>query len=306
MSAEDVVGRYGCFLKVRTKRSGDYEGVNMVDLKGRIPQGSLNQAVGVKPRGEGGRADSAVTNSHSESPMFGPQLMEEICERNNMFQATKRVMDNKGAPGVDGLTTEELPDYLKVHWLQIREQLARGDYVPLPVRRVAIPKGDSKTEKRNLGIPAVLDRVIQQATLQVLQRTWDPFFSESSFGFRPGRSCHQAIAKAQEYLKEGYEYVVDIDLEKFFDKVNHDRLMSRLSQSISDKRVLKLIRSYLSAGIMIDGLATTPTEGTPQGGPLSPFLSNVVLDELDRELAKRGLKFVRYADDCVPRTLVAS
>jgi RNA-directed DNA polymerase len=270
----------------------------MADMKDRIPQGLRDHPAEVKPRNDGAVVDSAITSQILKAPMFGPSMMEEICNRQNMLAALKRVMYNKGKPGVDEVTTEQLPAYLKEHWPRIREQLLTGTYKPSPVRRVEIPKNGSKTDKRLLGIPTCVDRLIQQATLQVMQPVWDPFFSDSSYGFRPGRSCHQAVMKAQEYLKEGHSYVVDIDLEKFFDNVNHDRLMSRLAQSICDVRVIKLIRSYLNAGIMINGLVTIPTEGTPQGGPLSPFLSNVVLDELDRELASRGLKFVRYADDC--------
>lgn len=229
--------------------------------------------------------------------MFGKELMEEICERNNLKAALKRVRRNKGSPGVDGMTVEELPDYLKTHWLAIKARLLEGCYHPQLVKRVEIPKPGS-TEKRKLGIPCVLDRLIQQATLQVLQRKWDQAFSDSSYGFRPGRSAHQAIARAQSHIKAGYGYVVDIDLEKFFDQVNHDRLMSRLAMRIVDKRVLKLIRVYLRAGILENGLVSVPSEGTPQGGPLSPFLSNVVLDELDKELESRGHRHVRYADDC--------
>jgi len=228
--------------------------------------------------------------------MFGKELMEDICERNNLKAALKRVRRNKGSPGVDGMTVDELPDYLKTHWLAIKARLLEGCYQPQPVKRVEIPKPGS-TEKRKLGIPCVLDRFIQQATLQVLQRKWDQTFSDSSYGFRPGRSAHQAIARAQSHVEAGYEYVVDIDLEKFFDQVNHDRLMSRLAMRIADKRVLKLIRAYLRAGILENGLVSIPSEGTPQGGPLSPFLSNVVLDELDKELESRGHRHVRYADD---------
>lgn len=195
------------------------------------------------------------------------------------------------------MTVDELPGHLKAHWPSIKELLLKGRYRPKPVKRVEIPKPGRK-EKRKLGIPCVLDRFIQQAVLQVLQKEWDRAFSDSSYGFRPGRSAHQAIARAQCYLRAGYSWVVDLDLEKFFDRVNHDRLMSRLAVQIADKRVLRLIRAYLNAGILEDGLVRVPTEGTPQGGPLSPFLSNVVLDELDRELEERGHRFVRYGDDC--------
>ena len=195
------------------------------------------------------------------------------------------------------MTVDELAGHLKANWSSIKQLLLKGEYQPKPVRRVEIPKPGRK-ERRKLGIPCVLDRFIQQAVLQVLQRKWDQTFSDSSYGFRPGRSAHQAISRAQSYLQAGYSWVVDFDLEKFFDRVNHDRLMSRLAVQIADRRVLKLIRAYLNAGIMEDGLVSIPTQGTPQGGPLSPFLSNVVLDELDRELEKRGHRFVRYGDDC--------
>ena len=194
------------------------------------------------------------------------------------------------------MRVDELPDFLKAHWLEIKEQLLQGTYQPQVIKRVEIPKPGSQ-EKRKLGIPCVLDRLIQQAMLQGLQWRWDPTFSMFSYGFRPGRSAHQAVAQSQAYIEQGYSYVVDIDLEKFFDRVCHDRLMSRLAERITDKRVLQLIRASLHAGILEDGLITPPTEGTPQGSPLSPFLSNVVLDELDKELEARGLRFCRYADD---------
>lgn len=193
---------------------------------------------------------------------------------------------------------DELADYLRVHWLRIKEALLKGEYRPQPVKRVEIPKPGKRKETRKLGIPCVVDRFIQQAVLQVLQSRWDATFSEHSYGFRPGRSAHQAIAKAQGYLKSGRGIVVDLDLEAFFDRVNHDWLMSRLAERIVDKRVLKLIRRYLQAGILENGLISVPAEGTPQGGPLSPFLSNVVLDEWDKELERRGHRFVRYGDDC--------
>lgn len=223
--------------------------------------------------------------------------MEEICEEKNLRQALKRVVSNQGSGGVDGMSTTALADYLRVQWPVIKDQLLQGTYRPALVKRVQIPKPNGKGA-RNLGIPTVTDRFIQQAILQVLQVKWDATFSEFSYGFRPGRSAHQAIEQAQRYLQSGYEYVVDIDLEKFFDRVNHDKLMSALSQRIADKRVLKLIRSYLRAGVMENGLVSIPEAGAPQGGPLSPFLSNVVLDALDKELEKRGHQFVRYADDC--------
>ena len=222
--------------------------------------------------------------------------MEAICERNNMKSAIKRVIKNKGAPGVDGMTVRKIKRYLKRHWTKIEKALLDGTYTPMPVRRKKIPKPGGV---RLLGIPTVLDRVIQQAVARIFNRIWDHTFSELSFGFRPKRSAHDAIRKYREYVKAGLRYVVDIDLAKFFDRVNHDRLMARLATKITDKRVLKLIRSFLISGVMIGGLEQPTKEGTPQGGPLSPILSNIVLDELDKELEKRGLCFVRYADDCV-------
>ncbi|MEM6434739.1 MAG: group II intron reverse transcriptase/maturase [Cyanobacteria bacterium P01_D01_bin.115] len=251
----------------------------------------------VKPEGREGTADLLIARQPSETPMFGEALMEAICERSNRRQALKRVVENQGAPGIDNMSTGELTGYLKTHWPELKEQLLTGTYMPQPVKRVVISK-PSGAGSRNLGIATVVDRFIQQAVLQVLQAKWDASFSEFSYGFRPRRSAHQAVEQAQRYLQAGYEYVVDIDLEKFFDRVHHDKLMSALSQRIADKRVLKLIRSYLRAGVMANGLVSTPEAGAPQGGPLSPFLSNVVLDALDKELEKRGHRFVRYADDC--------
>lgn len=244
--------------------------------------------------GEG--TESSAAKRVAESPASTERLMEEACERDNLRKALKRVKANKGGPGVDGMTVEELPGYLKEHWPEIREQLLEGTYRPQPVKRVEIPKPDGGVRK--LGIPTVLDRFIQQAVMQVLQKRWDPTFSEHSYGFRPGRSAHQAVAEAQQYMAEGYRFVVDFDLEKFFDRVNHDKLMGQVAKRVSDKRMLKLIRAFLNAGVMEDGLVGPTEEGTPQGGPLSPLLSNLVLDELDRELERRGHRFVRYADDC--------
>jgi len=232
----------------------------------------------------------------SESPTQTDSLMEEVCQRDNLWKALKRVQANKGSPGVDGITVKQLPGYLKRHWPKIREQLLSGTYRPQPVKRVEIPKPDGGVRK--LGIPTALDRFIQQAVLQVLSKRWDRTFSEHSYGFRPGRSAHQAVAQAQAYIAEGYRYTVDIDLEKFFDRVNHDMLMGRVANRVSDKRLLRLIRAFLCAGVMENGLVGPTEEGTPQGGPLSPLLSNLMLDDLDRELTRRGLRFVRYADDC--------
>ena len=222
--------------------------------------------------------------------------MEEIVERENLKEALRRVKANKGAPGVDGITVNQLGDHLRQHWPTIREQLLSGTYRPEPVKRVEIPKPDGGVRK--LGIPTVLDRFIQQAVMQVLQRRWDPEFSDHSYGFRPRRSAHQAVAQAQRYIAAGYGWVVDLDLEKFFDRVNHDKLMAQIAKRVEDKRLLKLIRALLNAGVMENGLISPSVEGTPQGGPLSPLLSNLVLDELDRELERRGHRHVRYADDC--------
>ena len=269
----------------------------MSDVKASQPiQMAFNWEAGVKPRGLGARGESLAAREPAERPMVGGNLMEEVVERRNLQAALNQVRANKGSPGVDGMSVDELPDFLKAHWPEIKEQLLAGTYQPQVIKRVAIPKPGSQ-EKRELGIPCVLDRLIQQAILQVLQWRWDPTFSEFSYGFRPGRSAHQAVAQAQAYIEQGYTIVVDIDLEKFFDQVCHDRLMSRLAERILDKRLLKLIRSYLQAGILEDGLVTIPEAGTPQGSPLSPFLSNVVLDELDKELEARGHRFCRYADD---------
>ena len=222
--------------------------------------------------------------------------MAAIVERENLRKALARVKRNRGAAGVDGMSVDDLPAYLKEHWLTIRAQLLDGSYRPQPVRRVEIPKASGGT--RLLGIPTVLDRFIQQAVMQGLQAEWDRTFSEASFGFRPGRSAHQAVKRAQEYIASGHDTVVDIDLEKFFDRVNHDILMGLVAKRVSDKRILKLIRGFLTAGVLMDGLVSPSEEGTPQGGPLSPLLSNLMLDVLDKELEKRGHRFVRYADDC--------
>jgi RNA-directed DNA polymerase len=237
-----------------------------------------------------------MAKSAPESPACVEQLMEEVCDRGNLQRAWKRVRSNKGSPGVDGMTIEDARTYLREHWPNIRSQLLSGTYQPQPVRRVEIPKPEGGVRK--LGVPCVVDRLIQQALLQVLQKRWDPTFSEHSYGFRPGRSAHQAVAQAQQYIAEGYSVVVDLDLEKFFDRVNHDGLMARVAARVSDKRVLRLIRAFLTAGMMEDGLVSPVEEGVPQGGPLSPLLSNLVLDDLDKELERQGHRFCRYADDC--------
>src|SRR5215212_7971451 len=237
-----------------------------------------------------------MAKSAPESPACVEQLMEEVCDRGNLERAWKRVRSNKGSPGVDGMTIEDARTYLREHWPNIRSQLLSGTYQPQPVKRVEIPKPDGGVRK--LGVPCVVDRLIQQALLQVLQAHWDPTFSEHSYGFRPGRSAHQAVAQAQRYIAEGYSVVVDLDLEKFFDRVNRDGLMAWVAARVSDKRVLRLIRAFLTAGMMEDGLVNPVEEGVPQGGPLSPLLSNILLDDLDKELEKRGHRFCRYADDC--------
>ena len=223
-------------------------------------------------------------------------LIEAVVEPENMRQALKRVRSNRGSPGVDGVTVQELPESIRKEWPRLRKELLEGSYQPQPVKRVEIPKPDGGV--RELGIPTVLDRLIQQAILQVLTPLYDPTFSDHSYGFRPGRSAHQALLRAREYVASGKGWVVDLDLEKFFDRVNHDILMGRLARRIGDKRLLKLIRAYLSAGVLLNGVVVSREEGTPQGGPLSPLLANILLDDLDKELEARGHSFCRYADDC--------
>ena len=248
------------------------------------------------PRASREGSESSAAKREPDSPAVFEQLMEEVCQRSNLEEALRRVRANRGSPGIDGITVDGLVEHLKQHWPAIREQLLQGTYQPQPVKRVEIPKPDGGVRK--LGIPTALDRFIQQAVLQVLQKRWDPTFSPHSYGFRPRRSAHQAVAAAQGFIAEGYRYVVDLDLEKFFDRVNHDILMGRIAKRINDPRLLRLIRAFLNAGVMENGLVSSTDEGTPQGGPLSPLLSNIVLDDLDRELTQRGLRFARYADDC--------
>jgi RNA-directed DNA polymerase len=264
--------------------------------KNQLVLAFMEEHRGEAPKGLPEGTESSAGKRGIESPAIAEQLMEEVCGRENCKQALKRVKANKGSAGVDGMTVQQLPEYLKQHWPAIREQLLSGTYKPQPVRRVEIPKPDGGMRK--LGIPTVLDRFIQQAVMQVLQGRWDRTFSNHSYGFRPGRSAHQAVEQAQQYIAEGYRWCVDLDLEKFFDRVSHDKLMARIETKVSDRRLLKLIRAFLKTGVMEGGLVSPVDEGTPQGGPLSPLLSNIVLDEFDRELERRGLRFARYADDC--------
>jgi RNA-directed DNA polymerase len=265
--------------------------------KNQVELNSGTGARGEAPRAAAQETEARAANAEVESPaaVLGPS-MEAVVERENLRKALARVKRNKGAAGIDGMSVENLSAHLNEHWPAIRAQLLAGTYKPQPVRRVEIPKASGGM--RPLGIPTVLDRLIQQAVMQVLQADWDRTFSEASFGFRPGRSAHQAVARAQEYIASGHGTVVDIDLEKFFDRVNHDILMGLVAKRVSDKRILKLIRGFLTAGVLEGGLVSPSEEGTPQGGPLSPLLSNLMLDVLDKELEKRGHRFVRYADDC--------
>jgi group II intron reverse transcriptase/maturase len=250
-------------------------------------------------RGEaptGKRSEEEPTAAHENERSGASGLMEKVCERPNLLAALKRVRRNKGSPGIDGMTVDELSAHLREHWPRLREQVLAGTYQPAQVKQQLIPKANGGMRK--LGIPTVVDRFIQQALLQVLQPMFDPDFSKHSHGFRPGHRAHDAIVEAQGYIQAGRKWVVDVDLEQFFDRVNHDVLMGRLAKRIGDSRVLRLIRRYLEAGIMANGVSTERHEGTPQGGPLSPLLANVLLDEVDKELEKRGYAFVRYADDC--------
>ena len=247
----------------------------------------------VKPVGEVQSAEPFPVRDNGKSD---ERVWEAVYSRENMQTALKRVESNKGAAGMDGMKVTDLRGYLKAHWLEVRAVLESGRYQPSPVRRVEIPKPDG--EVRQLGIPTVQDRLIQQAIAQMLTPMFEEVFAPHSYGFRPGRSAHQAVEQSQEYIRQGYDWVVDIDLEKFFDRVNHDMLMARVARVVKDKRVLKLIRAYLESGVMVNGVVMDTEEGTPQGGPLSPLLSNIMLNDLDRELEERGHKFVRYADDC--------
>ncbi|QQO32032.1 group II intron reverse transcriptase/maturase [Bradyrhizobium diazoefficiens] len=261
------------------------------EMRRAHPEGS-----GRKPPEQGLGASIATARPQPSPPEVEARLMEEIVSRANMMTAYRRVMANKGAAGIDRMTVEQLQPYLKEHWPRIKEELLEGRYRPQPVRGVEIPKPGGGV--RQLGIPTVVDRLIQQAMHQVLMPLFDPGFSKASYGFRPGRSAHDAVLAARAHVAEGRRFVVDLDLEKFFDRVNHDVLMARVARRVADKRVLRLIRRYLRAGLMTGGITTARSEGTPQGGPLSPLLSNILLDDLDKELERRGHAFCRYADDC--------
>jgi RNA-directed DNA polymerase len=249
----------------------------------------------VKPLTTDQRVEQSPARDEGQSNVVAG-LWEQVWARQNLLRALHRVESNRGAPGVDGMTVEEIRPYIVDHWREVREALDGGRYRPSPVRRVGIRKPDGG--ERQLGIPTVLDRFIQQAVAQALTPLFEPLFSPHSYGFRPGRSAHGAMKQAQSYVQDGNDWVVDIDLERYFDQVNHDMLMARIARVVKDKRVLKLMRAYLESGVMVNGVVMDTEEGTPQGGPLSPLLSNIMLDDLDKELEKRGHKFVRYADDC--------
>jgi group II intron reverse transcriptase/maturase len=269
------------------------------DAQGRPPVRTTDTAAAngpVKPVPGRGRAEPSPARDETPSSAEAGSVWEQVFARANLFAALDRVEKNAGAPGSDGLRVDELRSYLKNHWLETRASLDAETYRPAPVRRVEIPKPDGGV--RLLGIPTVLDRLIQQALAQVLSPSFEPRFSAHSYGFRPGRSAHQAVQAAQAYVQQGYDWVVDIDLEKFFDRVNHDLLMARVARVVKDKRVLRLIRRYLESGVLVNGVVHDTEEGTPQGGPLSPLLANILLDDLDKELERRGHRFVRYADDC--------
>lgn len=260
--------------------------------RGKASERQLALPLGLEAHGD----ETAAGAGGGDAPVEGMDLLERVLEPDNLRRALHQVRRNKGAPGIDGMSVDHLVEHLKTHWPTIRASLVDGTYEPQPVRRVAIPKPGGGS--RNLGVPIVLDRFIEQALLQVLQEEWDETFSERSYGFRPKRSAHQGVAQAQAYIRQGYTWVVDIDVEKFFDRVNHDVLMSRVRVRVKDRRVVRLIHRFLKAGVFtLEGMVEPTGEGTPQGGPLSPLLANLILDELDKELEKRGHRFVRYADD---------
>ena len=278
------------------------EGCNLASSNSKRRQQNTSQEAFfqqdvVNTQGAGSQGPSSETaRTRDTTPNEGIGLLEKILERENMLQALHRVEKNQGAPGIDSMTVKDLRQYVIENWGTTKESLLNGTYKPSPVRRKGIPKAGGGT--RILGIPTVVDRLIQQAIIQVLTPIFDPDFSPYSYGFRPGKRGHDAVRQAREYIQQGYRVVVDIDLAQFFDRVNHDILMSRVARKVKDKRVLKLIRAYLESGVMLNGIVVTSEEGTPQGGPLSPLLANIMLDDFDKELTRRGHKFVRYADDC--------
>lgn len=297
-SAEAIVRKYGTPESGRAEPKGERKPMRSREEQRQpnIPQGSCQQREAVKPSGYAGVPSSSPAQVATSSREAQNDLLERMLEGNNLRLAYKRVVQNGGAPGVDRVTVAELQAYLKTHFETVKAELQAGAYRPAPVKRVEIPKPGGGV--RLLGIPTVMDRFLQQALLQVMNPIFDAHFSWNSYGFRPGKRAHDAVKQAQRYIQSGLRWVVDMDLEKFFDRVNHDILMARVARKVEDKRVLKLIRAYLNAGIMEGGVCQRAEEGTPQGGPLSPLLANILLDDLDKELTKRGLRFVRYADDC--------
>jgi RNA-directed DNA polymerase len=280
-------------MDVKRRQGGVYQRLFDFDELAETPRPGDKSAGGTPPLS---REEPQASAAFDQARALSVNLMEEVTDRTNLNRAYRRVMANKGAPGVDGMTVHELRDWIAEHKQELIASLLDGTYQPQPVRGVEIPKAGGGV--RQLGIPTVVDRLVQQALLQVLDCLWDPTFSDSSFGFRPGRGAHQALAQASRYVSEGATVVVDMDLEKFFDRVNHDILMSRVARRIGDKRVLRIIRRFLEAGLLQHGVCVERYEGTPQGGPLSPLLANLLLDDLDKELERRGHKFCRYADDC--------